>query len=52
LRDSQYRDQQDASRAAAPLKPAEDSVILDTTELDFEQSVAAACAIIENGMNA
>jgi len=52
LRDIQYRDQQDSSRAAAPLKPAEDSVVLDTTELDFEQSVAAACAIIENGMNA
>ena len=49
LRDIEYRDKQDSSRAAAPLKAAEDAVVLDTTELDFEQSVAAACAIIEAG---
>ncbi len=47
LRDIQYRDAQDSSRATAPLKPAEDSVILDTTELNFEESLAAACKIIE-----
>ena len=33
-----YRDAQDSSRAAAPLKPAEDAVIVDTTDLDFEAS--------------
>lgn len=47
LRDIIYRDEQDSSRAAAPLKAAGDAVVLDTTELDFGQSVAAACAIIE-----
>ena len=52
LRDIEYRDAQDSSRTAAPLKPAGDCGILDTTELSFEESVAAACAIIEAGMKA
>ena len=38
LRDIQYRDQNDSSRAAAPLKPADDAVYLDTTGNTFEQS--------------
>jgi cytidylate kinase len=38
LEDMKYRDAQDSSRAAAPLKPAEDAVIVDTTDLDFEAS--------------
>lgn len=40
LREIQQRDFQDSSRAAAPLKPAEDSVLLDTSALNFEESVA------------
>ncbi len=47
LRDIEYRDAQDSSRAAAPLKPAADSVILDNTALSFDESVEAACTIIE-----
>ena len=47
LRDIEYRDRQDATRAAAPLKPAEDAVLLDTSSLSFEESVAAVCAEIE-----
>lgn len=47
LRDIEYRDAQDSSRAAAPLKAAGDAVVLDTTKLDFEESVAAVCAVIE-----
>ena len=35
------RDYQDTHRAAAPLKQAEDAVLLDTSELDFEQSLDA-----------
>ena len=46
LRDIVYRDQNDSSRAAAPLKPAEDAVHLDTTELDFAQSCAAVANLI------
>lgn len=33
------RDYDDSHRAIAPLKPAEDSIILDTTGLEFEQSL-------------
>ena len=37
LRYIQERDQQDQTRAIAPLKPAEDAVLVDTTQLTPEQ---------------
>lgn len=40
------RDGDDASRAAAPLRPAEDAALLDTTELDFERSLGRIIEII------
>ena len=46
LRDIEYRDRQDSSRAAAPLKAAEDAVTVDTTEIDFEQSFQLMSRII------
>ena len=46
LADVKQRDYQDTHRAAAPLKQAEDAVLLDTSELNFEQSLAAMKAII------
>ena len=46
LEEQRLRDDNDMHRAIAPLKPAEDSVIVDTTELDFEQSKQAALSII------
>jgi CMP/dCMP kinase len=41
------RDARDASRAEAPLRLAPDARLLDTTKLSIDESVAAACAIIE-----
>jgi 3-phosphoshikimate 1-carboxyvinyltransferase len=41
LADLQARDARDMNRAHAPLKPAEDAVLLDNSELDIEQSVQA-----------
>ncbi len=41
-----YRDEQDSNRANAPLKQAEDAVLLDTTELDFEESFRALSQLI------
>lgn len=38
LREIEYRDQQDSSRAAAPLKAAGDAVTVDTSDMDFEES--------------
>lgn len=47
LEDIITRDRNDSTRAVAPLKPAKDSVYLDTSDLDFEQSVCAVKDIIE-----
>ena len=51
LADVKQRDYQDTHRAAAPLKQAEDAVLLDTSELDFEQSLAAMKKIIAAKLN-
>jgi cytidylate kinase len=40
LRDIQERDARDAGRAAAPLKPAADAVILDTTDLTIDTAIS------------
>ena len=47
LADMATRDKNDASRAAAPLRQAEDAVLVDTSELDFEQSFAALRKLVE-----
>ena len=47
LKDVIERDYNDTHREIAPLRPAEGSVTVDTTELDFEQSVAAIVSVIE-----
>lgn len=47
LEDLIARDRQDMNREVDPLRPTEDAVILDTTELDFEQSVAAVLRIVK-----
>jgi CMP/dCMP kinase len=40
------RDERDKTRAAAPLVPAEDAVVLDTTALDIEAAFTAALKIV------
>ncbi|MGG5809808.1 (d)CMP kinase [Falsiroseomonas sp. CW058] len=40
------RDAQDAGRSAAPMRPAEDAAILDTTALGIEEAFAAALALV------
>ena len=51
LRDIMYRDEQDSSRASAPLKQAEDAILADTTELDFEESFKLLCDIVVNKLS-
>ena len=46
LEDVKQRDYQDTHREAAPLKQADDAVLLDTSELNFEQSLDAMKQII------
>ena len=41
LEDIRQRDWQDTNRETAPLKQAEDAVLVDTSDLDFEESFAA-----------
>ena len=42
--DMQARDARDTARAVAPLKPAADALLLDTTHMDIEQAVQAVRA--------
>nr|WP_325199037.1 (d)CMP kinase [uncultured Oscillibacter sp.] len=46
LRDIEDRDFRDTHREAAPLRRAEDAALLDTSALDFKQSLAALLEII------
>ena len=47
LEDLKQRDAQDMNRAVDPLRPAEDAVIVDTTEMNFEQVVAHIIGIVK-----
>ncbi len=47
LGDIRARDDRDMNRAVAPLKPAPDAVLLDTTTLDISNAVRAAIDIVE-----
>lgn len=47
LADLQTRDTRDSARAAAPLKPAEDAVRIDTSQMSIDQAVASAIAEVD-----
>lgn len=44
------RDARDMGRADAPLRPAEDAVILDTSEMTVDEAVARAISVIQSRM--
>jgi cytidylate kinase len=46
IRDLRARDERDRNRADSPLKPAQDSVILDSTNLTLDQAVSEAVSIV------
>lgn len=52
LADVQERDARDAERSAAPMKPAEDAVFLDTSALSVEAALARAIEVIKRKMPA
>ena len=52
LRDIIQRDEQDMNREVAPLRKAEDAVLVDTTEIDFDESFRLLCGIIRDRMEA
>lgn len=47
IADVERRDKIDSSRAFAPLKPAEDSIQLDTSKLNIQESIDAVLKIIK-----
>lgn len=47
LADIRVRDERDAGRAAAPMAPAPDAVLLDTSEMTIDQAADAARRIVE-----
>lgn len=51
IRELRARDERDRNRADSPLKPAPDSVLLDSTDLTLEQVVRAAEAIVERKLS-
>lgn len=46
LADVKARDERDMNRAEAPLKPAEDAIVIDTSGMVIEAAVAAAVDVI------
>jgi cytidylate kinase len=51
LEDLKQRDARDSQRAVAPLKPADDAFLLDTSALDADQALAAALSIITDRLS-
>ena len=47
LADIRARDERDTHRAVAPLKQAKDALLLDTSELDVDQSIAEAVRLVD-----
>ena len=52
LRDIILRDEQDMNRAIAPLRQAEDAVLVDTSELNLQESLEALCALVDEKLPA
>jgi CMP/dCMP kinase len=44
------RDERDANRASAPTKQADDAIMIDTSELDREEVIAAVMGVIADQM--
>ncbi len=51
LADLQARDARDAARAIAPMKPADDAKVVDTSGLDFDQVVTALEQMIRSALS-
>jgi cytidylate kinase len=48
LQEMQDRDARDSGRAAAPLRPADDAIVLDTTEMESDAVFEAVLAIVRS----
>ncbi|WP_170585338.1 (d)CMP kinase [Ruegeria arenilitoris] len=52
LADVRERDARDAERSTAPMKPADDAVLLDTSDLSIEAALEKAVAVIQEKLPA
>jgi CMP/dCMP kinase len=52
LAEMRERDERDRNRAVAPLVPAEDALVLDTSDLDADQAFAAALGLVQSRLPA
>ena len=52
LQEMRERDARDTTRDVAPLKPAEDAILLDTSEMDADAAFATAVGYIETMLGA
>ena len=48
LADIRARDERDSGRAVAPLQPASDAMLLDTSNLDPDEAIAKAVSLVES----
>ena len=48
LADIRARDERDSTRAVAPLRPADDAILLDTSDLDVAAAIAEAVRLVED----
>jgi cytidylate kinase len=47
VREIAERDERDSQRAVAPLRPAEDATVIDTTGIDIDEVLSAVLAVVE-----
>jgi cytidylate kinase len=47
LADIRARDDRDSTREVAPLRPADDAIVLDTSDLDVDAAIAEAVRLVE-----
>ena len=52
LAQTRERDARDAGRADAPMRPADDATLLDTSSLSIDAAIAAAIRIVDNARKA
>ena len=52
LAQTRERDARDTERADAPMRPADDATLLDTSSLSIDAAIAAAIRIVENAKTA
>jgi CMP/dCMP kinase len=52
LADLRARDARDREREAAPMRPAEDALLLDTSDLSIERAIAEAVAYVRGRFDA